>query len=183
MAKELGRLRGKWATEGRPQLYARVGINTGQVLVGNMGSRQITNYTVMGDHVNLASRLEGANKPYGTGIMVSEFTWQVVQEHLIGRELDRITVKGKERPVCVYEVIALRSEGVSPETAALLEGFAQALALYQSARFTEALAAFQAIAARHPDDGPTALYIGRCQEFLLHPPPAGWDGVYRMKTK
>jgi adenylate cyclase len=183
MSRELGRLRRKWAAEGRPQLYARIGINTGQVLVGNMGSRQITNYTVIGDHVNLASRLEGANKPYGTRLMVSESTWQVVHEHLIGRELDRIAVKGKERPVGVYEVIARRSEGVEPATAALLEEFARALAYYQAARFAEALAAFQATAARHPGDGPTLLYVARCQEFLLQPPPAEWDGVYRMKTK
>jgi adenylate cyclase len=183
MNAELGRLRGKWAAEGRPELFARVGINTGLMLVGNMGSSQISNYTVMGDAVNLASRLEGANKPYGTCLMVSEFTWEAAQSGLIGRELDRIAVKGKQQPVCVYEVIARRSDGVSPETTALIEEFARALALYQAARFQDALAAFQAIAARHPDDGPTALYVERCQEFLADPPPAGWDGVYRMKTK
>jgi adenylate cyclase len=115
--------------------------------------------------------------------MVSEFTWQAAQGELIGRELDRIAVKGKEQPVCVYEVIARRSQGVPPETEALLEEFARALALYQSARFQDALAAFRALAERYPTDGPTALYLGRCQEYLRYPPPAGWDGVYRMKTK
>jgi adenylate cyclase len=183
MMDELARLREKWAAERRPQLHARVGINTGLVLLGNLGSHRIMDYTVMGDHVNLASRLEGANKPYGTRIMVSEFTWQVVQKDLIGRELDRIAVKGKEQPVCVYEVIARRSEGVTPDTATLLEDFANALALYQAARFTDALSAFLKIAARHPADGPTALYVERCREFLHDPPPHAWDGVYRMKTK
>ena len=88
MVSELGRLREKWAREGKPQLFARVGINTGRALVGNLGSRHFSDYTAMGDHVNLASRLEGANKLYGTRIMVSEFTWDEVKDEMYGRELD-----------------------------------------------------------------------------------------------
>jgi len=85
--------------------------------------------------------------------------------------------------VCVFEVIARRSDGVTPAAAAMLADFAAALALYQAARFTDALSAFLEIAALHPADGPTALYVERCREFLHDPPPPGWDGVYRMKTK
>lgn len=183
MIRELSRMREKWAAEGRPQLFARVGINTGRVLVGNLGSHRIMDYTVMGDHVNLASRLEGANKPYGTHMMVSEFTWEVVKDELFGRELDRIAVKGKEQPVRVYELIARRSEGIPARTEAMLRDFAEALALYQAARFAEALSALEALAQRHPEDGPTALYVERCREYIADPPPSGWDGVYRMKTK
>ena len=183
MTRKLGRLREKWAAENRPRLFARVGLNTGDVLVGNLRSHRIMDYTVMGDHVNLASRLEGANKPYGTSIMVSEFTWAAVASELIGRKLDRIAVKGKERPVRGYEVIARHSEGIPPDTEALLRDFATALALYQAARFADALAAFEKVAARYPEDGPTRLYVERCREYLADSPPPGWDGVYRMKTK
>ena len=172
MTRKLGRLREKWAAENRPRLFARVGLNTGDVLVGNLRSHRIMDYTVMGDHVNLASRLEGANKPYGTSIMVSEFTWAAVASELIGRELDRIAVKGKERPVRVYEVIARHSEGIPPDTEALLRDFASALALYQAARFADALAAFEKVAARYPEDGPTRLYVERCREYLAGPAPS-----------
>ena len=183
MTRELERLREKWEREGKPQLHARVGINTGQALVGNLGSRRIMDYTVMGDHVNLASRLEGANKPYRTRMMVSEFTWDEVGSELVGRELDRIRVKGKEHPVRIYEVLATREEGVAPATDELLRDFARALDLYKAARFAEASDAFQRLAERHPEDGPTGLYVERCREYLAHPPEAGWDGVYTMKTK
>jgi adenylate cyclase len=183
MVAELGRLRAKWAEEGKPQLVARVGINTGRALVGNLGSRHFSDYTAMGDHVNLASRLEGANKPYGTLIMVSEYTWDDVKGEMHGRELDRIRVKGKDAPVSVYEVMGRRDEGIPPERVALIEEFERALDLYKDARFAEALAAFQAIAARHPGDGPTALYIERCQEYIDEPPPPDWGGVYTMKSK
>jgi adenylate cyclase len=183
MVDELGRLREKWAKEGKPQLFARIGINTGRALVGNLGSRYKFDYTAMGDQVNLASRLEGANKPYGTRIMISEFTWDEVEGEMYGRELDRIRVKGKDQPVCVYELMGKRDGGVPADRADLIAAFAAALELYKAARFADALAAFRALAQRHPGDGPTALYIERCQEYVEEPPPPGWDGVYTMKTK
>lgn len=183
MVAELGRLRERWAQEGRPLLTARIGINTGRMLVGNLGSRHFFDYTVMGDAVNLASRLEGANKPYGTRLMVSEFTWNEVKGELLGRELDRIRVKGKDQPVCVYEVMERKRDGLSLERLELVRHFEGALALYQEARFEEARDAFHSLARRFPDDGPTALYEQRCAEYAVDPPPAGWDGVYTMKTK
>ena len=183
MLKELERLRGKWGAEGKPQLHARIGINTGRVLVGNLGSKRIMDYTVMGDHVNLASRLEGANKPFGTKIMVSEFTFDAVKEEMVGRELDRILVKGKEHPVRVYEIICQRDDGVPPETADLIDGFERALGLYKTAWYDEALHAFEQVAERHPADGPTELYLERCRKYLEKSPPEDWDGVYTMKIK
>lgn len=183
MAKELSRLREEWARQGRPQLHARIGINTGRMLVGNLGSRRIMDYTVMGDQVNLASRLEGANKLYGTWIMVSEFTWEVVRGEMIGRELDRIRVKGKEEPVRIYEMVGSRSDGLPPETVALVDAYEAALALYRSRKFAEALEAFRRVAERYPQDGPTRLYVKRSEKYIAEPPPENWDGVYTMTEK
>jgi adenylate cyclase len=183
MQAELARMREAWARAGKPMLEARVGINTGMMLVGNLGSRRIMDYTVMGDHVNLGSRLEGTNKVYGTGILVSEFTWEEVKEDFVARELDWIAVKGKERGVGVYELLATRAQGVSAETSALLAGYAEALSLYRAARFRDAESAFSALAERHPGDGPSRLMASRCREYLAHPPAERWDGVYVMTVK
>jgi adenylate cyclase len=183
MKDQLVLLREKWAEEGKPLLEARSGINTGKMLVGNLGSRRIMDYTVMGDHVNLASRLEGTNKLYGTDIMISEFTWNEVRDRLLCRELDRIRVKGKEEPVRIFEVVADREKGVPPATEALLAAFTDALTLYKEGRFEEAREAFEALAVDHPDDGPIRLYVDRCREYLAEPPPPDWDGVYTMTTK
>jgi adenylate cyclase len=183
MKDELVLLREKWAEEGKPLLEARSGINTGEMLVGNLGSRRIMDYTVMGDHVNLASRLEGTNKVYGTDIMISEFTWNEVKDRLLCRELDRIRVKGKEEPVKIFEVLADREKGVPPETEALLAAFTHALDFYKEGRFADALEAFEALARGHPADGPTKLYVDRCREYVVEPPPPDWDGAYTMTTK
>lgn len=183
MQRELAGLREKWQQEGRPELHARIGINTGRVLVGNLGSRRIMDYTVMGDHVNLASRLEGTNKAYGTGILVSEFTWRQVADQIIGREVDRVRVVGRAEPVAIYEVIAARAEGVDPATAKMLTDFQAALALCRARNFEAAQAAFSAIAERHPEDGPTHFYVNRCGEYCAEPPPAEWDGVYQIMSK
>jgi adenylate cyclase len=183
MKKQLAVMREGWAREGKPELEARVGINTGQMLVGNLGSRRIMDYTVMGDHVNLGSRLEGTNKVYGTEIMASEFTWEAVKDDFVGRELDWIAVKGKETGVGVYQVLATKEEGVSAETSALLTGYADGLALYRARRFEEALAKFESLLERHSDDGPTQLLADRCREYIAHPPPEDWNGVYHMTVK
>ena len=183
MLEELERLRGKWAAEGKPELQARVGINTGLVLVGNLGSSRIMGYTVVGDHVNLASRLEGANKQYGTKIMVSEFTFDAVKEEMVGRELDRILVKGKVHPVRVYEILCRRDQGIPPGTADLVDDFERALGLYKTHWYDEALFAFERVAERHPDDGPTELYLERCRKHLEKSPPRDWDGVHTLKIK
>jgi adenylate cyclase len=183
MQEELARLREKWKQEGKPELRARVGINTGMVLVGNLGSKRIMDYTVMGDHVNLASRLEGTNKAYGTPILISEFTWAEVKDHIIAREIDRVRVVGRVEPVAIYELIGTRSQGIDAATERLIEEFADALALCRARQFVEAQAAFDRIAERHPEDGPTGFYVERCCEYCVNPPPADWDGVYQITSK
>jgi len=183
MTTDLARLREGWREQGRPLLEARIGINTGKMLVGNLGSQRIMDYTVMGDQVNLASRLEGTNKLYGTEIMISEFTYEEVREEVLCRELDRIRVKGKQEPVGIFEVVALRSTPPSPERLAFLARFGEALALYRTHDFERGREAFAALHTEDPSDGPTALYLERCSEYLLHPPPPDWDGVFTMTTK
>ncbi|MGQ0813658.1 MAG: CHASE2 domain-containing protein [Gemmatimonadota bacterium] len=182
MQKELVRLRAGWAQRGMPQLHIRIGVNTGPVLVGNLGSAQKTDYTVMGDHVNLASRLEGSNKAYGTSILVSEFTWSAAREQLIGRVIDRIRVVGRSEPVAVFEVLAERAAG-GPELRDLVTRFELALLLYRQKKFDDALEAFVNLAERFPLDKPTAVYVDRCRSYVEQPPSVEWDGVYALSSK
>ena len=183
MQRTLAELRTRWSTEGRPELSARIGINTGVMLVGNMGSLHIMDYTVMGDNVNLASRLEGANKAYGTNICISEWTYDVVMGEIITRELDLIRVKGKRRPVRIFEVLETVDQGIPAGRASMLERFEMGLHMYRERQFEEAIELFNDILELDPDDGPTIRYKTRCEQYLQNPPPADWDGVFIMTTK
>jgi class 3 adenylate cyclase len=164
---------------GLPHLGARIGLNTGFAIVGNMGSPARLNYTVTGDTVNLASRLEGANKAYGTLVMVGPETADAVGEDFVLRQLDLLMVKGKKRPVRVYEVIGRRG-AVGPEAIQRVQEFNTALAAYNARRFAEAEHGF----ARHAADDPvSALYLGRCRHYLVKPPPGDWDGSFELTEK
>jgi adenylate cyclase len=182
MVEELRVLQEKWAAEGMPRLDIGIGINVGPMVVGNMGSERRFNYTVMGDSVNLGSRLEGLNKLYGTNVIVSEMTYERVRDEILGRELDSVRVKGKHQPVKIYELMARRA-AVSAEQQALTEEFNSALAEYKKRNWDQALQAFQSLLARHPHDGPTKVYVERCQTLMSTPPPLDWSGVYTLTTK
>jgi len=181
MQRRLHDLNKKWAEQGRKQLAIGVGVNTGPMSVGNMGSPQRLAWTVMGDNVNLASRLEGINKQYHTGIVISESTRQQVGADFVCRELDRIRVKGKLQPVKIYELLGFANEArVYSDRQARFE---QALCAYRSQCWHQAIEKFQELLSAHPDDGPSKEFLRRCHEYLEHAPTPPWDGVYDMKTK
>ncbi|MFT3843270.1 MAG: adenylate/guanylate cyclase domain-containing protein [Myxococcaceae bacterium] len=157
-------------------LHARVGIHTGPAALGNLGSSQVMSYTAMGDSVNLASRLEGLNKQYGTAILVSEDTFAAAKP-ANAREIDRVRVKGRAAPVGVFE---LYDPAKAP--AAALARYAEGLAHYRARRFTEAVAAFDA--ARTAGDGACAEKMSsRAKELLAHPPGPDWDGAFTATEK
>ncbi len=183
MQEKLVEMRVKWRKEGRPELFMRAGINSGEVVLGNMGSDSVFDYTVMGDNVNLASRLEGANKEYGTDIMCTEWTFDLVKDQIIGRELDLIRVKGKEKPVKVFNVMARKSTGLSSTMKKVMESYEQGLLAYRQQRWDEAIVYFKTALRHKADDGPSLEYLKRCEAFKANPPGADWDGVFTMTHK
>lgn len=164
-----------------PPLSMRIGINTGTVVAGNMGTENIFNFTVIGDTVNLAARLEGINKYYGTRTLVSEYTARRLSDEMVVRELDRITVKGKSEAVGLYELIGFRQD--MPEgTQQLLEGYSEALRLYRRRDWDGAVAKLSDLLDVF-DDPPSRTLIARCQRYRAEPPADGWEGVYVFESK
>lgn len=163
------------------EVYSRFGINSGPMVVGNMGSSYKFSYTVLGDSVNLAARLEGANKMYGTRIMLSESTAMIVRHLFTVRRVDLLRVKGKLKPMAVFE---LMGEGeVDSTTADLIARYESALAAYTLGEFSRAGEMLEKLARDFPEDGPTATLRVRVERLILHPPEEAWDGVYVAKEK
>jgi adenylate cyclase len=183
MQEALHGLHEKWQQKNRPLLEVRIGLNSGPMIAGNIGGKERFDYTVIGDSVNLASRLEGANKMYGTGIMISEDTYELVKDFVYARELDFIRVKGKTQPVRVYELISKRDRPLSAEWQNVIEEFARGLEFYRRKEWVEAVKAFQRVQTTRAEDGPTQELLRRCEIFLQSPRPKEWDGVFEMRTK
>jgi adenylate cyclase len=168
---------------GKRPIDTGVGISSGEVVCGYIGSEKRMEYTAIGDGVNLASRLEGATKQYGAPIMISEYTRERVGSRFVTRELDNIRVKGKKRPVQIFEVLAEAGTPAAAQASRLLELHETAMDLYRRRHWSEALAAFAAGREAIPSDTAFGLYVDRCRHFLRNPPPADWDGVWELKEK
>jgi adenylate cyclase len=183
MRRALAALREEWAPLGRPALRARIGINSGPMLVGNLGSRYRFAYGALGDNVNLGSRLEGLNREYGTDILIGENTARLVGDAFRLRELDMVRVKGRQNTVRVYELLAKAGEALPEQMERALEPFAAGLAAYRRQAWAEAAVFFSRALEANPADGAAATILERCRIYQSTPPPADWDGVFRMRDK
>lgn len=165
-----------------PYIDIGIGINTGEMSVGNMGSNIVQNYTVMGDSVNLASRLEGTTKEYGVRIIINETTNEDVKGKFITREIDRVKVKGKNLPVAIFELLG-ESKSSADAGFKYLPDFQKGYEYYLAKDFQNAITAFEKSLSQRDDDKVAKMYVERCSDFIETPPPPDWDGVYVMKTK
>jgi adenylate cyclase len=185
MNLHLKELHVRWEARGVPPIQIGIGIHSGDMIVGNMGSKERFDYTIMGDNVNLASRLEGVNKEYGTYIMISQATYnfckECQQDSWTVRELDTVRVKGKKESVTIYELCGYGDFYAQKRD--LVQKFNACLQAYKDRQWMQAIALFQEVLASYPDDQPSRMYIERCTRYFHNPPPDDWDGVFEMHTK
>jgi adenylate cyclase len=181
MMEGLKRLNEKWIKEGKNPLDIGIGINTGMMMVGNMGSDQRFDYTVMGDAVNLSSRLEGANKAYKTNILISDSTYEKVKDEFTCMELDSVRVKGKHKPVRIFQLMG--RDNVSGERRETIAHFHKGIELYKQQRWDDAVDVFKSVTAMDKGIYAAELYIQRSLDLKADPPGPDWDGVFTMTTK
>jgi len=163
-------------------LLTRIGLNTGDMVVGNMGTDRKMDYTIIGDAVNLAARLEGVNKQYGTWICASEDTVNAAGPSIFFRKLDRIRVVGKSQPIRLYELVEERS-ALRGEDLDFYDGFEKALGTFEERNWRQASERFRDLLKDRPEDGPSKIYLGRADTYIEKPPVPEWDGVYNLTAK
>ncbi len=183
MRDALKKLCTDWAPTGRPRLRARTGVNSGPMLIGNLGSRYRFAYGVLGDQVNLGSRLEGLNKMYGTDILIGENTYALVQGDFIVRNLDLVRVVGREQCVRVYELVGRADAVLSWEHKGALQAYAAGYDAYCRQRWPQAIDHFNQALSLRPDDGPSKTMLQRCRVYLETPPPEDWECVFEPTSK
>ena len=182
MQKRLSEMRKNWKISGKPELYMRIGLCTGPAVVGNMGSKTRMDYTMMGDTVNTAARLEGVNKIYGIYTLISEKTCTEASSKIITREIDSINVIGKNEPLRVYQILGYL-EDIDENINKTTDNYSKGLDAYRKQNWDKAAGFFKAALELTPDDGPSKTMLLRCNEYKINPPPKNWDGSFSMKTK
>lgn len=183
MVNELRNWNQARAGEGKPPVEIGIGLNTDLVVSGNIGSKKRMDYTIIGDGVNLAARLESACKQYGARILISEFTYRALRGTYRTREVDIVVVKGKTRPVSIYEVLDYHNDDSYPALAEAMGIFRNGLQSYRKRNWLAAGKLFEEVLALNPRDDVAQLYVDRCRHMERHPPPADWDGSFVMESK
>ena len=173
----------KRAGEGKLPVLIGIGLNTDVVVAGSIGSQKRTNYTVIGDGVNLAARLESACKQYAARILISEFTYKKLRGTYRTREIDLVVVKGKTRPVGVYEVLDYHTDETFPNLMNVVNQFKEGVEKYRGGKWDAAISAFREALRLNPADKLSEIYIERCEKLKLDPPQGEWDGVWVMEKK
>ncbi len=183
MLKELETWNRSRVNEGKLAVDIGIGLNTDNVVSGNIGSKKRMDYTIIGDGVNLAARLESACKQYGAHLLISEFTYKALKGTYFSRELDLVVVKGKTKPVAIYEILDYHSDESYPQMIDALRHFRSGLMNYRQRKWGAAKSEFGEVLGFNPDDKAASLYIERCEHFLASPPGDDWDGVWVLKDK